>query len=547
MAKRQPLKIRNILLLLLLTLSLVTGEEEDGSGGLREHSSNDDDDNNDDDDTNTNDDENDSTAFGADISFPMQYNRIREGSEAVLGSNRQAFYENLVQGCGRAYDMERCRFTEERRIERNRNRPAAMKNFTENGFAKVATPPELWKLVQEFWKTNSFKGARENWEFGEMTVNHWDAPTYMVGLHDPELPGGGRDLERAVWDASRSTLEAWTGQTLRGCSLYGVRVYTENAILVPHVDRTPLVSSAIINVAQDTTEPWPLEVIGHDGKAHNITMEPGDMVLYESHSIIHGRPYPLKGKFYANIFVHFEPISDHEGDVPLYIDPAIAGAAMYQAMMEDRTTHYGKQNVINLEVHMLAGNGRTQELRQIVERDPKFIDAQDEMGWQPIHEAARGGHIETIHYLLERGADVNARNLHGATPMYIAASFNGHESDVVRFLHGRGALHEEPVHPNLPHALAGDGKLPEFQELIDKNPRLLQVPDTNGWTPLHEAARGGHVDVVDFLVKQGAHLNKQTAAGGTAMWYAAQHHGEDSEVYRYFKELGALQLGPEAG
>lgn len=53
-------------------------------------------------------------------------------------------------------------------------------------------------------------------------------------------------------------------------------------------DRLPLVSSAIINVAQDVDEPWPLEVIGHDGKAYNVTMLPGDLVLYESHSIIHG-------------------------------------------------------------------------------------------------------------------------------------------------------------------------------------------------------------------------------------------------------------------
>ena len=36
-------------------------------------------------------------------------------------------------------------------------------------------------------------------------------------------------------------------------------------------------------------EPWPLEVIGHDGKAHNVTMEPGDLVLYESHSVLHGK------------------------------------------------------------------------------------------------------------------------------------------------------------------------------------------------------------------------------------------------------------------
>lgn len=68
------------------------------------------------------------------------------------------------------------------------------------------------------------------------------------------------------------------------------------AILAPHVDRLPLVSSCIVNVAQDVDEPWPLEVIDREGKAVNVTMEPGDMVLYESHSLIHGRPFPLKGR-----------------------------------------------------------------------------------------------------------------------------------------------------------------------------------------------------------------------------------------------------------
>ena len=58
--------------------------------------------------------------------------------------------------------------------------------------------------------------------------------------------------------------------------------------MATHVDRLPLVSSAIINVDQDLDEPWPLEVVGHDGKAHNVTMLLGDLVLYESHSVLHG-------------------------------------------------------------------------------------------------------------------------------------------------------------------------------------------------------------------------------------------------------------------
>jgi prolyl 4-hydroxylase len=62
-------------------------------------------------------------------------------------------------------------------------------------------------------------------------------------------------------------------------------------------------------------------------------MAPGDMVLYESHSVIHGRPFPLNGKFYANVFVHFEPVGMRLGgtqedsmydpalDLPPYLVP----------------------------------------------------------------------------------------------------------------------------------------------------------------------------------------------------------------------------------
>ena len=66
------------------------------------------------------------------------------------------------------------------------------------------------------------------------------------------------------------------------------------------MDRLPLVSSCIIQVSQDIDEPWPVEVISHSGVAYNISMQPGDMALYESHSILHGRPFPLVGRHYVS-------------------------------------------------------------------------------------------------------------------------------------------------------------------------------------------------------------------------------------------------------
>jgi prolyl 4-hydroxylase len=178
-----------------------------------------------------------------------------------------------------------------------------VQNYTHMGFKKIKAPPEIFKMIKEFWDKNKDKRSLEQWGVGNTYTNNWASPTYMVSVEDSKLRGGGAKLKQQIWDSAYDTVSRWTEQQLTECSLYGIRVYTEGAVLATHVDRLPLVSSAIINVASDLDEPWPLEVYGHDGYAYNVTMEPGDMVLYESHSVLHGRPFPLKGRFVANIFM----------------------------------------------------------------------------------------------------------------------------------------------------------------------------------------------------------------------------------------------------
>ena len=98
----------------------------------------------------------------------------------------------------------------------------------------------------------------------------------MLDVGDEKLHGAGSKLKQSIWEVARHELQQWTKEELTPTSLYGIREYIEGAILATHVDRLPLVISAIINVAQDVDEPWPLEVYGHDGIAYNVTMEPGE-------------------------------------------------------------------------------------------------------------------------------------------------------------------------------------------------------------------------------------------------------------------------------
>jgi prolyl 4-hydroxylase len=67
----------------------------------------------------------------------------------------------------------------------------------------------------------------------------------MVSVEDSALLGGGTVLKQHIWNAARDTIQQWTGQRLAECSLYGIRIYEEGAVLAPHVDRNPLISSGM--------------------------------------------------------------------------------------------------------------------------------------------------------------------------------------------------------------------------------------------------------------------------------------------------------------
>ena len=58
---------------------------------------------------------------------------------------------------------------------------------------------------------------------------------------------------------------------------------------------------------QDVNENWPLLIIDHKNKKRKMFLQAGEMLLYESATVPHGRQFPLNGRLFENIFVHFYP------------------------------------------------------------------------------------------------------------------------------------------------------------------------------------------------------------------------------------------------
>lgn len=431
-----------------------------------------------------------SSPYGVDVSFPIHHN-------TVSSTQKQVEYDAYLSGCRVHYGNKggTCDESEEDRIGMNRRQPQAMQNYTDMGFKKMQAPTELTRLLQTFWETNADRQAVEKWSTGNTHANHWSSPTYMLSLENPSLPGGGPRLKQRVWDAARDILQQWTGHDLTPSSLYGIRIYKAGSVLAPHVDRLPLVSSAIINVAQDVDEPWPLEVHGHDGKAYNITMEPGDMLLYESQSVVHGRPFPLKGDHFASVFIHFEPVghslrhedrmqaietggvADHDlfqraqarttdsgvpstgadksdragtNDLPPYIMKGTNEEKRWRQQhlkpRREKRTQSDKDHSVSYpatvtKAHLAAREGDLDTIRAIAAAgDVGMFVVKDEHGWQPLHEAARGGFTEVAEILIEHGADVNARpnNGHGASPLWWLANNNGEDHPMTMLLRKHG-------------------------------------------------------------------------------------------------------------
>jgi len=111
-------------------------------------------------------------------------------------------------------------------------------------------------------------------------------------------------------------VEKWAGVELENTSLYGLRRYEEGARLLTHVDRINThAASVIINVAQgNVAKPWTIEVYDHADRLHEVVMEPGDIVYYESAKCLHSRNTPLQGEgaYYVNMFSHYRPVGDAE-------------------------------------------------------------------------------------------------------------------------------------------------------------------------------------------------------------------------------------------
>jgi hypothetical protein len=127
------------------------------------------------------------------------------------------------------------------------------------------------------------------------------------------------------------------------------------------------------------------------------------------------------------------------------------------------------------------------------------VNAKDEEEKTPLHHAA-WYQPDMAELLLDNGTDVNAKDKQGLTALH-SAILSGHK-DVAELLLAKGA-------------------------------RIDEKDDEYGFTALHYAAKFGNKNVAEFLIDKGADINAKDNEGHTPLYIAIHHDYKVAELLIY--------------
>jgi len=151
-------------------------------------------------------------------------------------------------------------------------------------------------------------------------------------------------------------------------------------------------------------------------------------------------------------------------------------------------------------LHIASFCGQVEVVRLLLDRrsDINIRNANKDTA---LHCAAHFGNVDIIKLLLDKGISVNVSNTQQNTPLHIAA-VRGNLEATIALVKRRAALNSTNVTGETPLVLAAySGKLEVVRYLTETGPNF------NIHIALLAAVESGHLDVIDFLLANGADID----------------------------------------
>jgi ankyrin repeat protein len=146
-------------------------------------------------------------------------------------------------------------------------------------------------------------------------------------------------------------------------------------------------------------------------------------------------------------------------------------------------------NSIDEELIEAAKESNLLEVRRLLSIGAD-VNAKDDNGETPLQWASVRGHSHVVKALLENGADIEVKSSFGETPLHFAC-YNGHSAAVIELLNPDDSNDTTTTFLGKRKSRAGAN---------------TEAKDNDGDTPLHIAIMSCHLPVVKALVSSGANI-----------------------------------------
>ncbi|XP_051994235.1 caskin-1-like isoform X2 [Xyrauchen texanus] len=174
-------------------------------------------------------------------------------------------------------------------------------------------------------------------------------------------------------------------------------------------------------------------------------------------------------------------------------------------------------------LHHAALNGNVELITLLLESQA-VVDIKDLKGMRPLHYAAWQGKCEPMKMLLKSGSSVNSQSDEGKIPLHLSSQHGHYEGSEMLLQHQSNPCLRDNAWKTPLDLACEFGRVTVVQLLLSSNmcsAMLEPKPsDPNGISPLHLAAKNGHIEIIKFLIQAGIDINRQTKSG-TALHEAA--------------------------
>ncbi|XP_071085592.1 putative ankyrin repeat protein RF_0381 [Haliotis cracherodii] len=194
-------------------------------------------------------------------------------------------------------------------------------------------------------------------------------------------------------------------------------------------------------------------------------------------------------------------LADNDGDTILHYACYGGHTDIVKYIIDDTTIDINTRNVHGRTALMEAATYGHKDVFYLLVGKDSGISHKDDKDNNILHAACRGGHIDIVKYVIDNTTiDINTRNVRGRTALMEAATY-GHK-DVFDLLVGKDSdtSHKDDEDNNILHAACRGGHIDIVKYVIDNTTNDINTRDLHGRTALMVAATCGHKDVFDLLV-----------------------------------------------